>query len=107
MGRNAEQFMEQISYWWVSFAKTADKVKYMDKMVQSWERLGKVAQKSKNTEKEKLAITIQALKDVIQPIDKIKRELEDGYQIDGRMAVALANDPNHLREIATEALKKI
>jgi hypothetical protein len=41
MGRNAESFMEQICYWWTNLANINDKVEYMDKIVVSWDRLGK------------------------------------------------------------------
>ena len=41
MGRNAEAFMEQICYWWTNLADINDKVKYMDKTVAGWDRLGK------------------------------------------------------------------
>lgn len=40
MGRNAEAFMDQISYWWPCFENMEDKIEYVDKMVASWTRLG-------------------------------------------------------------------
>ena len=45
-----------------------------------------------------------ALADIINPIGAMQRDLEDGYQLDGAMAVALANDPEHYKRIARAAL---
>jgi len=39
--RNAEAFMEQVSYWWQNLADLPDKVKYMDKITAQWDRLGR------------------------------------------------------------------
>jgi len=44
------------------------------------------------------------LADIINPIGAMQRDLEDGYQLDGAMAVALANDPEHYKRIARAAL---
>jgi len=59
------------------------------------------------TSNEKLAIAVQALQDVAYPITKMRRELEEGCQLNGLMAVTLSRDPEYLRTIATDALKKI
>jgi hypothetical protein len=48
----------------------------------------------------------EALEDVIDPISKMERELEDGYNLDGAMAVSLSRDPEYLRSIARAALKE-
>jgi len=45
-----------------------------------------------------------ALGDIINPIGAMQRDLEDGYQLDGAMAVAMANDPEHYKRIARAAL---
>jgi len=55
----------------------------------------------------KLEIAVQALNDVIDPISKMNRELEEGYRLDGQMAIKLSQDPNYLREIAKTALSEI
>ena len=44
------------------------------------------------------------LADIINPIGAMQRDLEDGYQLDGAMAVAMANDPEHYKRIARDAL---
>jgi len=54
-----------------------------------------------------LKIAVQALNDVIDPISKMNRELEEGYRLDGQMAHKLSQDPNYLREIAKTALDKL
>jgi hypothetical protein len=45
-----------------------------------------------------------ALADIINPIGAMQRDLEDGYRLDGAMAVAMANDPEHYKRIARAAL---
>lgn len=57
------------------------------------------------TEKEQLAIAIQALRDIIDPIARMGRLAQkDGSKLDGHVAVMLKNDPNHGRELARQAL---
>ncbi len=55
----------------------------------------------------KLKIAEQALKDVVDPIGKMKRELGDGYALDGQMAMALSRDANYAKQIAQTALDRI
>ena len=45
-----------------------------------------------------------ALADIINPIGAMRRDLEDGYELNGAMAVAMANDPEHYKRIARDAL---
>ena len=45
-----------------------------------------------------------ALRDILDPIGKFKRELKPGYVLDGAMAVHLAKDPQTYRDIARTAL---
>lgn len=47
----------------------------------------------------------QALKDVINPIGKLKREMEPGRVLDGVMACRWAEMPSTLQEIARKALE--
>jgi len=54
-----------------------------------------------------LKIAAQALKDIVDPIEQMNRELEEGYRLDGQMAHKLSQDPNYLREIAKTALDKL
>jgi hypothetical protein len=56
---------------------------------------------------QKMNIAAQALRDIINPIGKIERELKEGEQINGGYAVMLSKDPEHLRKIAKEALDKL
>ena len=45
-----------------------------------------------------------ALGDIINPIGAMQRDLEEGYDLNGAMAVAMANDPEHYKRIARAAL---
>ena len=44
------------------------------------------------------------LADIINPIGAMQRDLEEGYDLNGAMAVAMANDPEHYKRIARAAL---
>ena len=59
------------------------------------------------TDKAKLKVAIQALKDMLDPIGKMRRELPEGYKLDGHFAVQYADSPQCYRAIAAEALQKI
>lgn len=48
----------------------------------------------------------QGLTDVTDPIGKIRREMPEGYRLDGCNAAWLSDDANHLKEIALKALEK-
>ena len=52
-------------------------------------------------------IMTAALKKILQPIKAMQKEAkEQGYQLNGGMAVALAADPNWYQEVAKKALAK-
>ena len=57
------------------------------------------------TTEEKLKVAIQALKDIADPIGKMRRELPPGCQFNGMMAVQLATDANFLKQEARKALE--
>ena len=59
-----------------------------------------------NTE-DKLKITEQALRDIVDPIGAMKRDLEDGYELNGQMAYEMSIDPNYLKDVASKALREI
>lgn len=46
----------------------------------------------------------EGLGDVDNPINAMHRDLQEGYQLDGHMALRFANDPEHLKRIARKAL---
>ena len=52
-------------------------------------------------------MAVQALRDIINPIGAVRRELKPGEKIEGCMAILLANDANHLKNIARQAINKI
>lgn len=55
----------------------------------------------------KLNIAVQALEYIVDPISSMKKELKEGEKLSGLYAYQLSNDPNYLKNIAKEALKKI
>ena len=55
---------------------------------------------------DKLEILSQALKDIMYPLAALKRKLKED-EILNEYAAKLINDPNHLKSIAKEALRKI
>ena len=57
------------------------------------------------TPEEKLAIAVQALKDIANPLDKIQRTMKPGYKLDGQMTALLCNNADHLKKEAIEALR--
>ncbi|MDO6385633.1 hypothetical protein [Uliginosibacterium sp. 31-12] len=46
----------------------------------------------------------QALRDIADPISAWRRDLKDGYTLDGAMCVHMASDPETYRRMAREAL---
>lgn len=50
---------------------------------------------------------IQSLRDIADPISKMRRELPEGAQLNGMMAVTLSGDANYLKESARKALREI
>ena len=59
------------------------------------------------TTEHKLAIAVRALRDIENPIGKMRRDLAHGCELDGRMAISLAQDPHFLRDEAKSALETI
>ena len=57
--------------------------------------------------KTKSEILKQALTDIVDPVGAMKRDLKDGYTLDGRYACQLSQDPHHLKQIAKDALDQI
>ena len=48
----------------------------------------------------------EALKRIANPIDSIKKEgLKEGLELNGNVAIQLADDANYLKEIAKKALR--
>ena len=56
---------------------------------------------------DKLRIAEQALRDIVDPINAMKRDTEDGYELNGKIAYELSNDPNYLKDVASKALREI
>lgn len=52
-----------------------------------------------------LQVTSQALRDILDPISKMKRQLKADEQLDGIYAIKLSEDPNYLKSIAKNALE--
>ena len=57
--------------------------------------------------KQKLEIAVQALRDVVDPIAKIQREMPKGHRLDGAGAIDHLRNPGTYQAIAREALKKL
>jgi hypothetical protein len=57
---------------------------------------------------EKLKIAVQALKDVYDPVGRLRREAEaGGCTLNGFMTMQICLDPQIYRDTAREALKEI
>lgn len=56
------------------------------------------------TTEEKLAIAVQALRDIANPLDKLQRECPANSRLDGKFAAMLCNDAEHLKREAKAAL---
>ena len=54
-----------------------------------------------------LEIAIQALNDIIDPVNKLRRNLKEGELLNGLFAIQIMKDPSYLRSIASNALLKI
>lgn len=54
---------------------------------------------------ETIRVLREALQDIIDPIAAWKRDLKDGYTLNGAMCVQMANDPETYRNIARKALE--
>ena len=50
-------------------------------------------------------LMLKALRAIANPIKAMRDEVPPGYIFEGHMAVAIANDPHHYREIAKKALR--
>ena len=59
------------------------------------------------TTEDKLKITEQALRDIVDPIGAMKRDFEEDYELTGEMAYELSNDPYYLKDVASNALREI
>ena len=60
------------------------------------------------TDEEKLVCALTALKNIAYPIDYLRREAKkEGKELDGYMALKLAQDGNWLSDIAADALIEI
>lgn len=57
--------------------------------------------------KECLVIAVQALRDVVNPLGKLKREIAPDQRLEGVVAVRWAELPETMRGIARAALKEI
>ena len=53
--------------------------------------------------KEKMLL--DAIEHIANPIAYMQRELEDGYVLDGQIAIGLSRDCEYLKEIARKALR--
>ena len=58
------------------------------------------------TDKEKLQVCVQALRDVTDPLGRIKRDLREGEKF-ASSAIVIAQSPLFLQDIAKEALREI
>lgn len=56
---------------------------------------------------DKLETAVQALRDIIDPIGKMRREMPEGHTLSGSYAAMMAESAEHLRGIAREALRKL
>lgn len=56
---------------------------------------------------ERLGLALQTLRDIVNPIGRMKRELPEGHQLNGMGAVMLSEDPNYLKGLAQDALRRI
>lgn len=52
-----------------------------------------------------LQVTSQALRDILDPISKMIRELKPNEQLNGTYTMKLSEDPNYLKSIAKNALE--
>ncbi len=59
------------------------------------------------TTEQKLEIAIQGLRDVVDPIAQINREMKEGYTLDGLGAMHYKRDLESYRKIALQTLKKL
>ena len=57
--------------------------------------------------KKKLELAIQGLRDIANPIDRLRRNLKPDERLDGIMTVLLLKDPNYYKNIAEDVLKKM
>lgn len=49
----------------------------------------------------------QALKDILDPIAAMRRNLPEGYQLDGPAAIRAVDNPQTYKDIASEALRVV
>ena len=53
----------------------------------------------------RIRMLLQALQDITDPIGKMRRNLQEGYTLNGAACVHMANDPDTYRRMAREALE--
>lgn len=70
-------------------------------------QLNKNFQLLQNHQPHTLLQAVQALRDISDPVAKMARELEDGYELNGFYAVKLSEDHKYLKGIANKVLKFI
>jgi hypothetical protein len=58
------------------------------------------------TKRKQLEIAMQALADIVHPLDRLRRNRKDGQRLNW-MAAQLVRDPDYLQGIAREALRVI
>jgi hypothetical protein len=71
------------------------------------EQINRELAKTVSEEMNKVEILTQALRDIIDPIGKIRREMPRSHVLNGEYAVKLADSPEHLRSLAKAALAQI
>ena len=59
------------------------------------------------TDREKLVLAIDTLKEIVDPIKVMKESLKEGETLNGMMAIQISNDSNYLKNIAITTLKKL
>lgn len=54
-----------------------------------------------------LDIAIEALQDIANPVEYLRKQLEPGYELNGQFAIMFAEKGDNLSRIAQAALDKI
>ena len=57
--------------------------------------------------KTELEIAERALYDIINPVKAMRRDLREGYDLNGDVAYELSIDHNYLKDIAAKALREL
>lgn len=64
----------------------------------------KELQKPHNPVREDVEKLAEALQEIINPIEKMRKDLKEDERLEGMYAVQLSNDANYLKSIAKKAL---